>query len=186
MSDPEHPADTGPGYPAGPGQPYHPSPDPAGGAPTAPVPPAQRSYRAESVRGVIFSRGAGWAVSAVLAGAVVALSILLAEGNNGPSAVRVFSAPARSFVGPQAGPVQRQILSPPGGIQMPGPGFAQVPPLPAACLRAAKIHSGTATPSPGGSATLTPLPSASPGQSRISITLPGGHSVTCTITVKPG
>lgn len=196
MTDPEHSAGD-PRYPAGPGQPYHAGPDPAappaGGTPTAPaatpaVPaaPARRPYRAESVRGVIFSRGAGWAVAAVLAGAVVALSILLAEGNNGPVAVRIGGPPVRTFIGPQAVQVPPGILTRPG-MQVLGPGFARVPPLlPAACLRAAQTPSGKASASPGSGATPAPLPSASPGQSRIQLTLPGGRGITCIITVKPG
>jgi hypothetical protein len=117
-------------------------------------------------------------VSAVLAGAVVALAILLAEGNNGPSAVRVFNAPAaRQFVGPQATP-GRQILlprvAPPGAL----PGAV----LPRLCAQAIAGAGGASAP-PSGTATASPQPSASPGQGQIKITLPGGR--TCTIQVKP-
>jgi hypothetical protein len=72
-------------------------------------------------------------------------------------------------------------------MQIPGPRFAQVPPmLPPVCLKAALAPSGKASASPGSSATATPQPSAPPGQSRIQITLPGGRGITCVITVKPG
>jgi hypothetical protein len=180
VNDQEHPADPGHGPGSG-GR-----PPPPGDTPTAPARPV-RAYRADSLRGVIFGRGAGWAVSAVLAGAVVALSILLAEGSNGPVAVRVFNAPAaRQFVGPQAAQVPPGILTRPG-MQVLGPGFQRVAPLlPAACLRAARTPSGQTSASPGSGATATPLPSASPGQSRVKITLPGGHGVTCIVTVRPG
>ncbi len=200
MTDQEHPAypGHGPGYaggpsPAGPGPAGHPAgPGPAGDAPTAPARPV-RSYRADSLRGVIFGRGTGWAVAAVLAGAVVALSILLADGTGGPRTDFV--------VGPPAGAVHqgrlflpgRQAISvPPGalrpGSQIPAPGFALAPPLSEQCLRIALPSSGqgSASPAPSPPPTATPQPSASPGQSRITIRLPGGHSATCTITVKPG
>jgi hypothetical protein len=187
VTDPEHSDGPDPRYPGGPGEPYHAGPDPAapppGGAPTVPAAPARRSYRAESVRGVIFSRGAGWAVSAVLAGAVVALSILLAEGSNGPSAVRVFNAPVpRQFIGPQAVPagpnarIHAPVVAPPGGLP---PGAV----LPRLCAQAIAGAGGASAP-PSGSATPAPVPSASPGQGQIKISLPGGR--TCTIQVKPG
>jgi hypothetical protein len=205
VNDQEHPADPGhgPGYaggpsPAGPGPAEHPAgPGPAGppgDTPTVPARPA-RAYRAESFRGVIFGRGAGWAVAAVLAGAVVALSILLADGTGGPQ--------ANFVVGPAAGAVHqgrlfvpgRQAISvPPGALMRPGvqilsPGFAQAgAPLSEQCLRLALPSSGqgSASPAPSPPPTATPRPSASPGQSRITIRLPGGHSATCIVTVKPG
>lgn len=145
------------------------------------------------MRGVIFGRGTGWAVAAVLAGAVVALSILLADGTGGPQANFVIGPPAgavhqgRLFL-----PGQQSISVPPGALQRPGaqilsPGFAQAgPPLSEQCLRVALPSSGQGSASPAPSPPPTPQPSASPGQSRITIRLPGGHSATCIVTVKPG
>jgi hypothetical protein len=127
-------------------------------------------------------------VAAILAGAVVALSILLAEGPGGPH--------TNFVVGPAAGAVHpgrvilpgRQAISvPPGarvgpGVQIPGRAFSRLAPLlPAQCLRMALAPPGKASASPA----ATPLPSASPGQSRISVKLPGGGSATCIITVQP-
>lgn len=205
MNDQEHPADPGhgPGYtggpsPAGPGPTGHPAgPGPAGppgDTPTAPARPV-RAYRADSFRGVIFSRGAGWAVSAVLAGTVVALSILLADGTGGPQTNFVVGPPAGAAVhqGRLFLPGRQAISVPPGAVARPGtqvlgPGFALAPPLSEQCLRLALPASGqgSASPAPSPPPTATPQPSASPGQSRITITLPGGHSATCIITVKPG
>lgn len=152
-----------------------------------------RAYRADSFRGVIFGRGTGWAVAAVLAGAVVALSILLAESNGGPRTNFVVGPPAAGSVhqGRLVLPGRQAISVPPGALQRPGlqilaPGFARgAPPLSEQCLRVALPSSGQGSASPAPSPPPTP-PSASPGQSRITIKLPGGHSATCIITVKPG
>ena len=79
-------------------------------SPTSPQ-PERAPGRVSVARTVITSRGAGWAVAAVLAGAVTALSILLAAG---PSPARVVQIGA----GP-LGPARIQkIVAAPGG-----PGF---------------------------------------------------------------
>lgn len=151
-----------------------------------------RPGRGESFRGVIFGRGAGWAVSAVLAGTVVALSILLAEGQGqGPTAVRVIGAPpfARAAPAPLGGQVQL-----PPGVQALGPGNFKIMPRPASRLLAPDCRRiGVVRPSPSASASPTPTSSAAAGastppgpQGSVTIVGPGGGHVTCVIQVKPG
>jgi hypothetical protein len=144
-----------------------------------------RPARAESFRGVIFGRGAGWAVAAILAGAVVALSILLAEGQ-GPSSVRVIGGPPFVQVAPGA-----QALAPPG-IRAVGPGGLRIAIPRGIRLLPPGCRQVPATPIPSASASATPASSASaaangaPGSPAITVVGPGSARLTCVIQVKPG
>jgi hypothetical protein len=89
---------------------------------TAPV-AGQQHRRGENVRRALTSRAAGWVVAAVLAGAVVALSIVEATAPS-PVAVQVpFGAAGRVFIGPGGpGSVHMRVVGPPGpGWQVVGP-----------------------------------------------------------------
>ena len=123
----EQPPAAGPGSAAS-GE-HGPPPGPA--ASTSPLP-----ARGSAVRTVIFSRGAGWAVAAVLAGTVTALAILLAAAPSPSGGVTVMRGPiGRAVFGPGAAKIQMlpggkrvQIVSGAGpgrrmSIAVPAPGW---------------------------------------------------------------
>jgi hypothetical protein len=101
---------------------------------------SQQRHRGAAMRKALTSRGAGWVVAAVLAGAVVALSVVLATS---PSAVAV-EVPLRAVgpvsIGPGGVPAfygapgsirmhRWNIISiAPGQVQMAGPGAQVVAP----------------------------------------------------------
>lgn len=113
---------------------------PAGPGP-ATSPQQQRDPGRVSVaRTVITSRGAGWAVAAILAGAVTALSILLAAGPSadgvvqvpvgagplGPARIAKIAGPGGPAfrIAPAMGPGRRVIFAGPGAAYaIAGPGF---------------------------------------------------------------
>jgi hypothetical protein len=115
MDEQEH---SGGQEPAEPQEPQAPAePQAPGGTSPITMPSAgrpQQGHRGAAVRKALTSRGAGWVVAAVLAGAVVALSVVLATS---PSAVAVqvpFRAVGPAFVGPAGGP----FYGPPGIIRL--------------------------------------------------------------------
>ncbi len=98
---------------AGP-EPQSPSVTSPGEAPAAGQP--ERPRRGETIRKALISRGAGWVVAAALAGAVVALSVVLATAS--PTTVVLPVGAARpALLGPAgAGPARQEV---PGGLPAP-------------------------------------------------------------------
>jgi len=134
-------------HPAGP---EAPGPSAAGAAPAVTEPavtepavteqviPPERRRRGEGARKALTSRGAGWVVAAILAGAVVALSVVLATASStvvlqpaGAARVRFFPAGGRTEILPPVpnGPVswvQIPANAPPGSVRVEIP--ANAPP----------------------------------------------------------
>src|SRR5690348_3803791 len=67
---------------------------------TGPAPGPGRERRGEGVRDVITSRGAGWAVAAAMAGAVVGLSVAMATSSSPRSWCSPTARPARAVPRP--------------------------------------------------------------------------------------
>lgn len=113
MGEQEHPAGPEPA----------PAPPPGTTSPnTAPPAAGPGPRRGQAVRRALTSRAAGWVVAAVLAGAVTALSVVLATGATSPSVVAVrgpFRAMGPVLLGPG------EVPAPPGavrqGLVVPGP-----------------------------------------------------------------
>lgn len=142
MDEPVHPAEPEPTGPPAPGV-TSPNTVPAAEQP-------ERRRRAETVRKALVSRVAGWVVAAVLAGAVVALSIVLATGSATPVVQRVgISLPARlAPLGGQVTLPQRVRLRPiPPGVQIVVPPGAQIQVIPAGTQIQVIPAGPTATPS---------------------------------------
>jgi hypothetical protein len=147
--DPQQPGDGPPTSPAGPV-------DPAGhAARTDTLAPPGRAHR---VRGALASRAAGWVVAVALAGAVVALSAVLATSPQGLQ-VRALAGPAAITA------IPAQAVTGPGRAQ-----WRVV--LPAVLPRAVcAIHAGSRSfrvilpARPGGAITAVPSPvTVKPGQ----------------------
>ena len=93
---------------------------------TGPAPGPGRDRRGDGVRDVLTSRGAGWAVAAAMAGAVVGLSVAMATSSS-PTVV-VQPDGAAGLRGTPAGPARAAL--PGGALQAVAPGGrvpAQVP-----------------------------------------------------------
>ena len=130
MDEHEHSADSGPSEaPEDAESPESPeSPEDAEASVTSPMtgPAGEqpgRRRRAEHARKVLTSRGAGWVVATALAGAVVALSVILATAS--PATVVPVRLAGPAFLRPAvAGPVHllpasaQQVQAPPG-VQVP-------------------------------------------------------------------
>jgi hypothetical protein len=108
MDEPEQPE---------PGVPPDPAPaDAASSQPAAPPPPT----RAHRLRGALASRAAGWVVAVALAGAVVALSAVLATSPRGlqvqalagPGIITAIPAPAVRVPSAVTGPGQVHVVPP--------------------------------------------------------------------------
>jgi hypothetical protein len=110
--DPQQPG-TGP-----PADPAVADSDPAEAA----IPPSGRHTRAHRLRGALVSRAAGWVVAVALAGAVAALSAVLA------------TTPRGLQVQALAGPEAFTAIPAPGAVT--GPGQVQIPAVPVPRLRA--------------------------------------------------
>lgn len=159
MSEQEQPAASGPPGPEGYGMPPR----------TSPLPGRSRS---SAVGAVLTSRGAGWAAATLLAGAVVALSILLAESPGaGPVAVvrgapvgpgrAVFAGPGPAVSGGPGG----EVFAGPGGpakISVAPPAFAR-PGQISARLRPAPVIQRIAPPAAGPGLAPAFGPVAGPG-----------------------
>ncbi len=124
MGEQEHPAVPEPA----------PAPPPGTTSPiTAPATAGPGPRRGRAVRRALTSRAAGWVVAAVLAGAVTALSVVLATGATSPSVVAVrgpFRAMGPVLFGPGGVP-----FVPPGAVRRgvvapvpPGAGWVEVGP----------------------------------------------------------
>ena len=133
---------------------------------TGPAPGPGRDRRGDGVRDVLTSRGAGWAVAAAMAGAVVGLSVAMATSSS-PTVV-VQPDGAAGLRGAPAGPARAAL--PGGALRAVAPGGrvqAQVP------VRL-RIHPGPAAdpgpgcgPSPGsGRGPLQVRPRPAPGSGR--------------------
>jgi hypothetical protein len=101
------------------------APGPSASGATPPViepatPRPERRRRGEGVRKALTSRGAGWAAAAILAGGVVALSVVLATAPS--TTVLLPAGAARSFrfvpAGGGAEIVALPANAPPGGVRV--------------------------------------------------------------------
>jgi hypothetical protein len=113
MDEQEHSGEQPPAEPQQPAEP----PAPGGTSPIT-MPAAsqpQPGHRGAAVRKALTSRGAGWVVAAVLAGAVVALSVVLATSPSGVAVQVPFRAVGPAFVGPGG---VRVFYGPPRSIHM--------------------------------------------------------------------
>ena len=186
MGEQEHPVGQ---EPSGPQEPSTTSPitTPAAGQP-------ERHRRGAAARKALTSRAAGWVVATALAGAVVALSVVLATGSS-PSVVAVrapFGAMGPVVVGPggparqiharmgviQAVPGGLRVVTPakvfgPGGVQVAAPGWSW----------AISVPPGFG-PGPGAGRIMSPFGSVAAGtvgsvsSSSFTLTGPGGQTVT--------
>jgi hypothetical protein len=112
-------------HPAGP-EPSGPSPSSVTSPITEPATAQpERHRRGRAVRKALSSRGAGWVVAAVLAGAVVTLSVILAAAST--TAVLQPVGAVRSFRVVPAGARPAIVSLPPNG-PLPGGAWVQVPP----------------------------------------------------------
>jgi hypothetical protein len=104
-----------------PTEPQQPAESPAPGGTSPITMPAagrpQQRPRGAAVRRALTSRGAGWVVAAVLAGAVVALSVVLATSPSGVAVQVPFRAVGRVSIGPGGVPA---FYGAPGIIRLHG------------------------------------------------------------------